>query len=307
MTTLHDDPFNKQQIRKEADEDRRAAQTRLQAQEEARKRSARRHLEDEKLRLTRERDDKKKKLEEFRREAEEKKREQRESETTARTEHAAEAADEKRPADEREKHLLETRRTHIKTSLASRAVLPKSEESTPDHSALQNVSRKLSTAKAALEKASLEHTQITDEIRQLRRTLEQKETLEGKIRKEKEEAVATVSRLEHEKETTEHDAEASRRANRIAHDATLTAERERRGLEKELLEIEQQLVELDRKEKELAHGKQTHAEAARKAEAERVRTSTALRDLERRIDQLARELSLVEGQLRDIDTKLSKT
>lgn len=306
MTTIHDDPFDKERIRKEADEEREAAQRKLQAQEEARARTARQHLEDEKRRLVHERDDKKRKLEELQRQVQEGERKQKETEAAVREERAAETNNAGRSADERERRILETRLARIKESLAKYAPASKEKTKEPDEAAIRTLSRNLATAKAALEKATLEHGHVIEEIKQLKRLLEQKETLEEKIKKEKDSAAATVAKLQDEKETAETEAETQRRTQRIEHEAAVRTTHARADLEKEKLKVEDQLAELDRKQKEHALDKNAHAEAARTAEAERARITTALYEFKRHIDQLTRELSLIEGKLRDIDSKLAK-
>jgi chromosome segregation ATPase len=308
MTTLHDDPFDSARLRKEADADRRAAEARVAAQEEARKRTARQHLEDEKRQLTQKRDETKRKLEKIQQEIEEAKRTRKKEELVAATERQTTMERVGELHDEKEKRLLGERLTQIQRDLARLAAPRHALEpvSSPAQREAQAIARKLSIAQAALEKSTLEHAHVTHEIASLTRMLEQKRAQEEQHRREKTEAVIAFKEAEAESRTSEATASHEKEHLEKQRSEAAHAEREKERLQKEQTEVEDKLAKLGERANQHGREKRHHDEGRRKAEEEITREGNVIRDLERRMGILSRDLQAVEEDLRSVERKLSQ-
>ncbi|HXK39259.1 MAG TPA: hypothetical protein VJ837_00285, partial [Candidatus Paceibacterota bacterium] len=170
----------------------------------------------------------------------------------------------------------------------------------------QTIARKLSSAQAALEKATVEHTHVTQEITVLTRTLEQKRAQEEQHRREKTEAAAVLKEIEVEEEragtASDHERERLEKEKAEAEHV----EREKGRLLKEQAEVQDKLIKIEERAKQHGSEKRHHDEERRKAEEEAMREGNVIRDLERRAGILSRDIQSLEEGLRALEHKISR-
>ncbi|MBP9771570.1 MAG: hypothetical protein KBD16_01455 [Candidatus Pacebacteria bacterium] len=307
MTLDHgQDPFNKKANDEEARRDREAALKEQQIQESRRTQAHRQQLEAEKRRIEDQIKNKKDELARENQNLAELQEKKTSAESKAKESRAIVTSRESSSARSSKQSKIKTRIQAIDAQILQlkthKQVVVESSSSGVD-TALE---RKLATARAAVEQTALEHVHITDEIRQLKRLLAEKEEAEGKIKTQKTKTEKDLHDLEAKREG----AEGRSRENTQQHKKDLddaAENKERIGLlEKEREELKGDLKKLDEDAEHEDTAKERHAREAADAVSESVRAGNSIRDIERRRELLQREISIEEGKLRDIQSQLEK-